>query len=262
MKSRIKILNKKPVISDAEITSMMDFDHLVSQSMAGAGVGAHEALSTGIKTGVSAVVKTAITSVIIVSAGTYMWWSSSNESIEKPLVESVEQQSIVEVIEEEQVGLSSSDLPVVEKVADLEPENNNAIIAKSKKDESKFEKADPKEEEEDVPIAVNSRNREGYRPAKPAAGYDQLYEYFSKELVLPQTVAERQTEVTVEVQFEVDAEGKIGTIQIKNAQDSALENSIRTLIQKMPEWKPATLNGKPMKSSLSLPLNFNSTPNE
>lgn len=259
MKERIKILDKKPKIAEHEIDSMMNFDQLLSQSMTGAGVGAHEALSSGVKMGMSVTVKTIITTVVVVSVSSVVWLFTSPKATESPLnpvkqevpavnmmasADSVSTEDEMELITEDRAQkeiIETNDQPAIT----VQKQSNSAASTISAVDET---------------VNSNRRNKEGYRPAVPVLGYDSLYDYFSRELVLPPGAATDASGLNVEVVFDIDAEGGVSNVSIQQVNDSALVNSIRKMILQMPSWRSATMNGKPIKSSLSLPLNLQSSP--
>jgi hypothetical protein len=54
----------------------------------------------------------------------------------------------------------------------------------------------------------------------------------------------------------VNTDGKPENITIKQSLGEPFEKEARRLIENMPLWKPATLNGKPVSSQMSIPLTF------
>lgn len=95
-----------------------------------------------------------------------------------------------------------------------------------------------------------------YRQASPLNGYPALYEYFSRELQYPDVAAEDSPEGIVTVIFTIDIEGKPVGIQIENSLGQAFDREAVRVIEKMPAWEPASLNGVPVPSKISLPLTF------
>ncbi|NJM24974.1 MAG: energy transducer TonB [Bacteroidia bacterium] len=96
-----------------------------------------------------------------------------------------------------------------------------------------------------------------YVQAEPVEGYENLYEYFNRELQYPQEAIRDSIQGVVTVQFVIDSEGKPVNIRITKSLGEVFDIETIRLIENMPGWTPATLNGKPVDSKLSLPFTFN-----
>jgi protein TonB len=95
-----------------------------------------------------------------------------------------------------------------------------------------------------------------YVQAEPVDGYQQLYEYFNRHLTYPPAAIKDSVEGVQTVSFQINVEGKPEMIQVKQSLGVPFEIEAARLIENMPAWKPATLNGKPVASQVSLPLTF------
>jgi TonB family protein len=91
--------------------------------------------------------------------------------------------------------------------------------------------------------------------ATPVDGYPSLYAYFDKELKYP-TNPNDSIQGIVTVSFAVTKEGKVDLIKIENSLGPAFDAECIRVIQNMPNWKPATIDGKPVQTRLSIPLSF------
>ncbi len=92
--------------------------------------------------------------------------------------------------------------------------------------------------------------------AEPIEGYSALYEYFSRELKYPIEAARDSIEGIVTVSFVIDQDGKTGLVKIENSLGAAFDKECHRIINSMPLWRPAMINGKPISTRLSIPLTF------
>lgn len=97
---------------------------------------------------------------------------------------------------------------------------------------------------------------QSYLPAEPAEGYPHLYAYFNANLVYPAEALKDSVEGAQVVNFIINKEGKPEDIRIDNSLGLLFDAEAMRLIKQMPLWKPATLNNKPVKSRISIPLTF------
>jgi TonB family protein len=95
-----------------------------------------------------------------------------------------------------------------------------------------------------------------YSPATPVEGYDHLYRYFNEHLVYPPEALKDSVQGVLTVVFTINQEGKPEQIYVMNSLGALFEKEAVRLIESMPAWKPAVLNGQPVKSKMSLPLTF------
>jgi TonB family protein len=75
---------------------------------------------------------------------------------------------------------------------------------------------------------------------------------------LPLTGNERKYAV---VQFTVAADGHVDDLQIKHSAGSAFDEELLRILKRMPKWKPATVNNKPVNATVTQPLTFLRTNN-
>lgn len=120
----------------------------------------------------------------------------------------------------------------------------------------KVKKLPPAEQPSTPPITEERAADNEYSQAEPLEGYDALYHYFSKNLVYPTEALKDSIQGIQTVSFVINEMGKPEQLQIQKSLGDAFEREARRLIQNMPEWKPATMNGKPVPSRISVPLTF------
>ncbi len=98
-------------------------------------------------------------------------------------------------------------------------------------------------------------------------GFEKLYEYLYQNMEYPLLAKEKQVSGKILFTFDIDEEGNIVNIRVRdsrlagpeeNAEEAGqecIEEGLR-VIRNMPAWIPATQNGKPVKASFSIPINF------
>ncbi|MBA4055184.1 MAG: hypothetical protein C0490_10765 [Marivirga sp.] len=232
MKQKIKIMKQKPALSDEEIRSYMDFDGLMASRKL---VGGDPVKLKWVKRVIPVVAITAIA----------VWFTFYNDTNTnpQPTTESVEQNpvtspeveapaAIKETIEEDKVTQKQSALP----------DTPTRSEQKTK---------EPTVHQQSKPL------EDTYVQAEPLGGYDALYEYFNSQLVYPAESIKDSIQGVQTISFVINPEGKPEKVQIKQSLGEPFEKEARRLIENMPAWKPATLNGKPVSSQMSLPLTFN-----
>lgn len=97
---------------------------------------------------------------------------------------------------------------------------------------------------------------EGYTQAEPLKGYPDLYKYFNDNLVYPATALRDSIQGVQTVSFVINKDGKVEQIQVEQSLGDEFEKESIRLIENMPEWKPAKLDGNPVATRISLPITF------
>jgi len=115
---------------------------------------------------------------------------------------------------------------------------------------------------DDVQVSEEKSNKQSlnvdqiYLPAEPLDGYSALYNYFNTNLVYPPEAIKDSVQGTLVINFTINRAGEAEDIQITQSLGALFEKEAHRLIENMPVWKPASLNGKPVSSKVSLPLHF------
>ena len=95
-----------------------------------------------------------------------------------------------------------------------------------------------------------------FTEAEPLEGFPALYAYFDAALTYPLEALKDSLEGTVLVQFTIDQEGKPQDLKIIQSLGKYFDDEALKVVQSMPQWKPATVNGTPVESRISIPLSF------
>lgn len=92
--------------------------------------------------------------------------------------------------------------------------------------------------------------------AEPIGGFPAFYELIDKELTYPETARISNIEGFVRVYFVVDKEGKAGKFRVVRSMGEEFDQEALRVMKKIPNWSPATHNGQPVSSHLSIKLRF------
>ena len=87
-------------------------------------------------------------------------------------------------------------------------------------------------------------------------GTDKLREYLRSNLIYPQKAIELVIQGRVYVTFVVRKDGSIADPKVSRSVDPILDAEALRVVREMPDWKPATVNGKDVSSYFTLPLIF------
>jgi TonB family protein len=240
MKQKITIMKQRLDLSDEEINGYMDFDSLRKKQME---------FETR-KRNRYAILKWSVPTLLLVSS--VIWFFSMGDSSGK--LSSTEQR-----VEAEENSMVQPEQPLMigkdsMKLHNAESNAGNNSVAK-KPLVKPLREATPMEEEIVKP-AENTQVESIYVQAEPINGYASLYAYLNTNLQYPAESLKDSIQGIQTVSFIINIEGKPEKIQFGESLGSPFENEARRLIENMPAWKPATLNGKPVSSKLALPITF------
>jgi protein TonB len=232
MKQKIKIMKQQPPISDEEIRSYMNFDGLMASRK--------QALSKP----KFQLLKWIIPSIAIIGVGAWLVFSPGQPA----------QQS--NAIPEETAATTTA------TPAEVVPSPNEQTIALAEKEEKPVanqpadKKSTPVQKENARQADEKKSPEDVYIQAEPIDGYSSLYAYFNSNLVYPSAALKDSIQGVETVSFVINTDGKPEKITVKQSLGEPFEKEARRLIENMPQWKPATLNGKPVPSQMSVPLTF------
>ncbi|HJG89610.1 energy transducer TonB [Barnesiella viscericola] len=87
-------------------------------------------------------------------------------------------------------------------------------------------------------------------------GTQALFKFISGNLKYPQNAIDGQIEGRVVLQFVVDKEGKVGSIQVVRSVDKMLDQAAIDVVRALPDWKPGMQKGQPVNVRYTLPVSF------
>lgn len=233
-------MKERPKVSDEEIQRYMNFDSLVAQ---------HQSQQKLARSWL----KNTVLLLALVGAGVATYFvipakKSSGENKEMEMQEPAPVRVDSTALKTESVARESEEKPAEmnAKRSDLATKKNDNNV---KAEAQKSEQVKPTET---LPSAFK------YQEAEPADGYPNLYDYFARELKYPEAALRDSIPIqgVVSVSFVIDKEGKPTRINIQNSLGPLFDAEAKRLIENMPTWRPATLNGKPVPAKIAVPLTF------
>lgn len=225
-------MKNRPSVTDEDIRSYMNFDSVVSQFKAGKRSKQNWIRNTSV-----------VLSIVGISFFAYLYWPETTVST------LTSAPSLNTPIAQDSTLLNTEPVSALSDHANQKSGINADESVSEKPIERKQEKTQSAKEETTMPVLQ-------YAEAEPAGGYPNLYEYFAKELRYPTEAVKDSIQGIVSVSFLIDQEGKPVQIRIVNSLGPAFDKEAQRLIENMPAWKPATLNGKAVAAKISLPFTF------
>jgi TonB family protein len=238
MKQKIKIMEQKPEPSDKEIRSYMNFDRLLEDRKI--------ALNS---TKTLSFFKWSIPVLIITGTVVWYFWIT----IDDPKL--VEEQRTQQTDTAQHVQQNS---PVIAMDSSRYGNETQSITSEEKSKKataSEGRNQNVKEQSTTKRSEVLAKESE-YVQAEPSNGYPDLYNFFSEHVKYPSEALKDSTQGIQTISFIINAMGKPEQIAVVNSLGEHFDKESMRLIENMPNWKPATLNGKPVPSKVSLPITF------
>lgn len=93
-----------------------------------------------------------------------------------------------------------------------------------------------------------------YEPARPASG--DLQDYLARNMRYPRKALKDKTQGYVHLFCTIDATGKLTQADVVVPVSPELDAEALRLVKSVPEWIPATMNGKPMESTPLIRVDF------
>ena len=96
-------------------------------------------------------------------------------------------------------------------------------------------------------------------PAEFPGGSKEMLNFIAKNIVYPQTAIKNKISGKCFIKFIVEKNGEISNISILRGVNNCPECDIEAVrvVKLMPHWKPATNEGKTVRTLYNLPINFN-----
>lgn len=244
-KQKIEILDREDPISDNEIKAYMNFDSVLNS------------YEHGLKNGpgnFGKILKILAVSVPVISAIIYLH-IMDQPIIAPDTVNVPTPPESSEVMSNEQNNPDQNDSlviaePITEtrsmQAAKLPHEVKNKTI-----DNNQISKTSNTKKSTPIPT-----RRTGYFKAEPKEGLTALYTYFATSLIYPKAHEVDSIEGTVVVVFTVERDSSITHVKVKKSLLPAFDSEAIRVVQHMPKWNPASLNGDPVSSKVTIPIKF------
>ncbi|MBD3724533.1 MAG: TonB family protein [Flavobacteriaceae bacterium] len=86
---------------------------------------------------------------------------------------------------------------------------------------------------------------------------EKMMQHIKENFTYPEEAAEKNITGRIAVQFVIDIDGSIVNIETKGPENSSqLQAEAKRIVESLPKFKPAILNGKPVKIKYGLPITF------
>lgn len=93
------------------------------------------------------------------------------------------------------------------------------------------------------------------RPSFPG-GDEAMLKYIQSNIAYPSVAQENAIEGIVYVEFTVSDDGSIASSRIRRGIGHGCDEEVLRVIEEMPRWEPAMINGTPVAIRFTLPVSF------
>ncbi len=292
MKNKYHILNESPKVSDRELEGYMDFDALVEKSAASSGSSKSDSrkywrlgiliaclIGTGIWIWSNQKSNLPITTEVFTDKRN----NENFEPIENNTPQNITPPPIVtnSANDIEPATTTQTTNQILTKKSQSKPEVEASINAFPKTTAPKVETKPEQSITSKVPQnndrqtkKRNSVRSETSSPVKetrstlekeeyifvdaqPKGGTKALYKFINETLAYPAEVVDKQIEGEVLIGFIIAKDGRPKNVKVEKSLGEHFDKEAIRVIQGMPDWTPALLNGMKMESKISIPLFFN-----
>ena len=117
---------------------------------------------------------------------------------------------------------------------------------------------------EDNPVQIIRNNNDSIyqivdeMPQYPG-GEKAMMEYVAKNVKYPQEAKDKEIQGRVFVSFVVEKDGSVSTVKVLRGIGGGCDEEAVRVVSSMPKWKPGIKDGKPVRVSYMMPLNFKLT---
>ncbi|CAD5269135.1 MULTISPECIES: energy transducer TonB [unclassified Imperialibacter] len=234
---KYQFVKKRQEISTEQIHSLRDFDSVLAGSKQVSGLAYSGKLLWGLA------VIPAIGIIYLLTLG-------------RPSV-SDKQPTLAEVpVKEEAVSAS----PPVEAAPATRLNDQTQTPSPSQDPVTKPKTSTPTEKKNEQPSENQETNQvqkeDVYLNAEPKDGFDLFYAFIESELTYPELARKDSVQGYVKVMFSVDVDGTLKDISIVESLGDLFDNEAIRVIKRSPAWKPASFNGYPVSSRMSIKLTF------
>ncbi len=145
----------------------------------------------------------------------------------------------------------------VKKTNDISADNEELKDVASAETKEIISTADPDESSPEKDNSTVFADQDGgFLEAEPIDGFPALYTYLEERLKYPDAALEDGLEGNVIVKFVIDTSGNPIKVLIEKSLHEVLDSTAMNLINNMPKWNPARLNGEAIESTHRIPLFF------
>jgi TonB family protein len=242
---KYKFVKKGTEISSDKVSDLMDFGQVVDKA-AGFGMGAAPLAKGALGTKTVALSKVLWVLAVPFSVSVYFAITElTSEPAEViPVEEPVEIMMENPTVVTQQDSIQQEEQPKEKEVSQPQPVTEDATG-----DVTAFE--EELQEPEDMLIKEDIMIK-----AEPIGGFPAFYELIDRELTYPEAARTISVEGYVQVYFVVDTNGKAGKFRVVRSLGDHFDKEALRVMKMVRDWKPATHNGQPVSSHMSIKLRF------
>lgn len=111
-------------------------------------------------------------------------------------------------------------------------------------------------DEEDMLDWFNKEDYRFFSLAEYPGGFEAMAAYIAKSVVYPEKAKAEGVEGKVFVQFVVDTDGSIADATLMRGIGGECDEEALRVVKAMPQWKPATFKGEPVRSKYVMPIYY------
>lgn len=234
---KLNVMKAKPQITDEEIQSYMDFDGLIEKHKPSARFFTKGKIISFI--------------AIIATVATIVYFSKNSSEPTTNTVNKVASQN--QTTGSRRANNSDSKHAINDSLAKEKP------AQKIQQPKAKQPKTKPVISDQENKTEAEPSQKDVFVEAEPIDGFPKLYNFFNQNLKYPESNLKNKIEGVEIVSFMIDENGNVSNPKIVQSLGKSFDEEAMRLIREMPNWKPASLNGRPVPSKLSLPFTFSIT---
>jgi TonB family protein len=87
-------------------------------------------------------------------------------------------------------------------------------------------------------------------------GIEKMYVFIRKELRYPEAAKAQRKEGKVYVEFVIEEDGRIVDPKVIRGLDPDMDAEAMRIVRAMPDWIPGSLDGRPLRTRMVLPISF------
>ncbi|MEQ8926647.1 MAG: TonB family protein, partial [Fulvivirga sp.] len=163
-----------------------------------------------------------------------------------------------EVSKDENVIKEKMSESPIQKLEEQSTPNKEEVLQKKVHIASENEIAESIQKEEVVkPAPTEVLDTEYiYENAKPLNGTSELYRYFEESLQYPEAAMADSIQGEVNIIFTITKKGEVRNVVVDKSLGELFDQEAIRLIENMPPWVPAMVNGDSVDSRVSVPIYF------
>jgi TonB family protein len=109
---------------------------------------------------------------------------------------------------------------------------------------------------DDKTVSVVTTKDEVVQMPQYLGGEKAMTDFILSNVKYPSVSREKNIQGIVLVRMEIGKDGKVHDTNIKKSVYPDIDQEAISVVSKMPNWTPGTINGEPVEMSVTIPINF------